>query len=212
MFEMLFKYPRVIAKHRDGPFAEARERFLNHCASQGLVAATLLRHAREILVIAERIDITGDEAIGLPTIEAAADGWARQQYQRGRVQGLQWSQKLFVHTATSWLHFLGRLEESQPEIVPGADRLADFAAWQRDERGLSPATISGQGWQVEKFLRWLSEQNRGFEQVSLADVDAFLAHQGKQGWGRVSVATSAKALRAFFSCGEQHEVLMIVAV
>jgi len=32
----------------------------------------------------------------------------------------------------------------------------------------------------------------------LADVDAFLASQGKLGWSRVSVATSATALRAFF--------------
>jgi integrase/recombinase XerD len=83
-------------------------------------------------------------------------------------------------------------------MVPFADRLADFAAYQRDERGLSPATIRCQRWHVETLLGWLSEQNRGFDNVSLEDVDAFLAAKGKQGWGRVSVATSAKVLRAFF--------------
>lgn len=51
---------------------------------------------------------------------------------------------------------------------------------------------------MEKFLGWLGEQNRSFDDVSLENVDAFLAANGKQGWGRVSVATSAKALRAFF--------------
>jgi site-specific recombinase XerD len=150
------------------------------------------------LVIAGRIDITIGATIGAPDIEAAADEWAREQYSRHRVQALQWSRKLFVQTATNWLHFLGRLEEPQPKIVPFADRLADFAAYQREERGLSPATISGQGWQVEKFLSWLSEQNRSFDDVSLEDVDAFLAGNGKRGWGRVSVSTRAKALRAFF--------------
>jgi site-specific recombinase XerD len=150
------------------------------------------------LVIAERIDITDGEAIGSPAIEAAADRWAREQRGRHRVQVLQWSRKLFVQTATNWLRFLGCLEEPQPKIAPFADRLADFAAYQRDERGLSPATIRGQGWQVEKFLIWLGEQNRSFDDVSLQDTDAFLAHHGKRGWGRVSVSTSAKALRAFF--------------
>jgi len=58
VFETLFKYPRVVARHRTGRSAEARERFLKHCVSQGLAGATLLRHARELLVIAERIDIT----------------------------------------------------------------------------------------------------------------------------------------------------------
>ncbi len=198
MFETLFQYPAVVARHRSGPFAEARERFLNHCASQGLARATLLVYARELLVIAKRIDITIGEAIGLSTIEAAANRWAREQHQRQRMHSLQWSRKLFVQTATDWLHFLGRLEVPKPKIAPFADRLADFAAYQLNERGLSPATIGNQSWHVKKFLGWLGEQNRCFDNVSLEDVDAFLAAKGKQGWGRVSVATNAKALRAFF--------------
>ena len=198
MFETLFKYPGVVTRHRTGPFAEARERFLNHCVSQGLAGATLLRHARELLVIAGRIDITIGETIGSLVIEAAADRWAREQHDRQRVQGPQWSRKLFVQTATNWLHFLGRLEEPKPEIVPFASRLADFAAYQHDERGLSAVTIRSQGWHVEKFLRWLGERNRSFDDVCLEDLDAFLASNGKRGWGRVSVASCAKALRAFF--------------
>lgn len=198
MFETLFKYPRVVARHRAGPSAEAREQFLKHCATQGLAGATLLRHARELLVIAERIDITSGEPIGLPAIEAAADHWARKQHSRHRVQSLQWSRKLFVQTATNWLHFLGCLEEAQPKVAPFADRLVDFAAYQRDERGLSPATIRGQGWHVEKFLISLDKRNRSFDNASLEDVDTFLAEIGKRGWGRVSVSTNAKALRAFF--------------
>jgi site-specific recombinase XerD len=111
---------------------------------------------------------------------------------------LQGSRKLFVQTATNWLHFLGRLDEPQPKSALFADRLADFAAYQRDERGLSPATIRGQGWHVEKFLSSLGEQHRSFDEVRLEDVDTFLADNGKRGWGRVSVSTSARALRAFF--------------
>ena len=48
MFETLFQYPAVVARHRSGPFAEARERFLNFCASQGFARATLLVYAREL--------------------------------------------------------------------------------------------------------------------------------------------------------------------
>jgi len=198
MFETLFQYPAIVARHRRGPFAEARERFLNHCASQGLARTTLQRYAQELLVIAERIDITTGDAIGSSVIEAAASRWAREQRQRQPVRGRRWSHELFVQTATAWLHFLGRLEVPQPRIVPGADRLADFDAYRRNERGLSPATIRNQSWHVEKFFGWLDEQNRSFAEISLEDVDAFLADEGKHGWCRVSVATSAKALRAFF--------------
>jgi hypothetical protein len=65
VFETLFKYPRLFARHRTGPSAEARERFLQHCVSQGLAGATVLRRARELLLIAERIDITSGEPISL---------------------------------------------------------------------------------------------------------------------------------------------------
>ena len=197
MFETLFLYPAIVARHRSGPFVEARERFLNHRASQGLARATLQRYARELLVVSERIDIIG-EAIEPSAIEAAADRWAREQRQPQRVHGLRWSRELFVQTATDWLYFLGRLEVPKPKIVPFANQLADFVAYRRDERGLSAATIRNQNWHVEKFLGWLGEQNRSFADVSLEDVDAFLSDKGRQGWCRVSVATSAKALRAFF--------------
>jgi site-specific recombinase XerD len=163
-----------------------------------MARATLQRYAQELLVIAERIDITCSEAIESSVIEVAADGWAREQHQRQRVDGLRWSRELFVQTAKDWLRFLGRLEVPKPKIVPFADRVSDFAAYRRDERGLSPATVRNQSWHVERFLCWLGDQNRSFDNVSLEDVDGFLAASGKQGWGRVSVVTSAKALRAFF--------------
>ena len=198
MFDTIFRYPAIVARHQRGRFAAARELFLNHCAGQGMAHATLQRYAQELLVVAERIDITTGDAIGSSTIEAAAGRWAREQRQRQPVRGRRWSRELFVQTATAWLHFLGRLEEPQPRIVPGADQLADFVAYRRNERGLSPATIRNQSWHVEKFFGWLDEQNRSFADVSQEDVDAFLADEGRQGWCRVSVATSAKALRAFF--------------
>ena len=102
MFETLFQYPAIVARHRRGPFAEARERFLNHCASQGLARTTLQRYAQELLVIAERIDITTGDAIGSSVIEAAASRWAREQRQRQPVRGRRWSHELFVQTATAW--------------------------------------------------------------------------------------------------------------
>src|SRR5450755_1097359 len=198
MFDTLFRYPTIVARHREGRFAAARELFLNHCAGQGMAHATLQRCAQELLVVAERIDITVGEVIESSVIDAAADRWVREQHQRQRVGGLRWSRQLFIQTATDWLRFLGRLEVPKPKIMPFADRIADFAAHRRDERGLSPATVRSQNWHVEKFLGWLCAQNRSLDDVSLEDVDAFLAANGKQGWGRVSVATSAKALRAFF--------------
>ncbi|MBV8175792.1 MAG: integrase, partial [Verrucomicrobia bacterium] len=84
MFETLFKYPRVLARHREGPVADARERFLTHCAEQGLARESQLRTAREVLIIAKHIDLTTGTAISIHDVEAAADRWDAHQKRRYR--------------------------------------------------------------------------------------------------------------------------------
>jgi hypothetical protein len=65
MFNILFHYPRVLARHRQGPSAQARERYLTHRADQGAARDTLLRTVRELLVIAQRLDLTTDRMISI---------------------------------------------------------------------------------------------------------------------------------------------------
>jgi integrase/recombinase XerD len=204
MFETLFQYPRVLARHREGPAADERQRFLIHQAKEGAARGTLLRTARELLVIAKKINITSGKLIDKHDIEEAAVEWARQQQRRHRTHGPKCSRELFLQVGTSWLRFLGRLQE--PERVPSsfAGLIENFAHYMRDERGLSETTIRNRSWHADKLLAWLASQNRCLIEVSLQDVDAFLSRKGGEDWGRVSVATGAKALRAFFRHAEMR--------
>jgi len=53
------------------------------------MARTTLQHiAQELLVIADRIDVTAGQTIGLRDIEAFAARWAREQQRRHRVQNI----------------------------------------------------------------------------------------------------------------------------
>ena len=137
IFDVLFHYPRVLARHRHGPLAQARERYLTHCADQGAARGTLLRTARELLVIAQRLDLTTDRLVSPQEVEAAAGRWSRQQQRRGRAQGPSGSRRYFLQTALSWLRFLGRLETREPQALPFVERLEHFAACMREQRGLS---------------------------------------------------------------------------
>lgn len=204
MFETLFKYPRILARHRGGPAADERQRFLVHRAHEGAARSTLRGTATELLIIAKYIDVINSKAIGRHDLEAAALRWARHQKSRRRSHGPRWSRELFLRVGTSWLRFLGRWQETQPRPSPFAGLIKDFADYMREERGLSEATIHGRCWQVEKLLVWLMRQNRCLAEVSLREVDAFLSWKGGQDWGRVSVATSAKASRAFFRHAEMR--------
>jgi hypothetical protein len=52
MFDKLFKYAGVLARHRDDPLSDARESYLSHRADEGTAPNTLLCAARKVLVIA----------------------------------------------------------------------------------------------------------------------------------------------------------------
>lgn len=197
MFEEIFKYPAVVARHREAPFSQERERYLAHRAKDGVARATLVGLARELLIVVREMGVEAEGMVALRTIESAAERWARRQKRRHRAKVLGWSRGLFVQVARDWLAFLGRLAETGPESASYAPLLEDFVRSMRSERGLAPTTIKNYVWFAQCFLRWFSEQGRLFAEVSVLDVDAFIG-QCAGNWGRVSMAGCAKSLRAFF--------------
>jgi integrase/recombinase XerD len=204
MFELLFKYPGVVARHREEALAEARERFLQHCADQGMSEETLARFARQLLLIVRQIDVSPREPITSQQIAAAADCLARQRRRGCRSGGRKQSREVFIHVATTWLRYLGYLKAPEQEHPAHRKFIEEFAAYMREERGLSPSNIRTSCWHIAKFLDWLKAKDRSLAQVAIQDVDAFLASQGNHGWSRVTLAGCTWALRPFFRYGEQR--------
>ncbi len=138
-------------------------------------------------------------------IETAAGKWVRHQRRRRRGGRGEWSRRLFVQVATDWLRFLELLAVlPDGKLNIHSDQIDDFIAHLRDERGLSPRTVSHQRWQVERFLRHVSSAKASIADIAVDDVDAFLDSRGRDGWCRVSIATSAAALRSFFRHAEMR--------
>ena len=204
MFDQLFKQPCALSRQRNAPLASERASFLAQRAEGGAATDTLVRLARELLVVVQELDLANDDVITPLAIETAADRWARQQKRRHRAQSERWSRIFFRQTATDWLRFLGRLYIPEPEPKPFASLVEHFANDLQHERGLSSATIANYQWHIERFLTWFSTQQRIFSEVSVTDTDAFLARQGSH-WCRVSIAAGAKALRAFFRYAEAQQ-------
>jgi len=204
MLEKLFNYPAVLARHRKAPLFDERNSYLAYRADDGCAHETLLRIARELLQVVQILNIPSTSNVTPEHIRTGADRWARQQCRRGRVHTLKWSRKLFIQVATEWLRFLGRLEEVVIEPPLFAGLIEDFTKWMESERGLSLITIRNYCWHVKKFLHWCEDHNRSVSTVEILDVDTFLASCGDKGWSRVSVATTAKALKAFFRYAAQR--------
>lgn len=210
MFESLYRYSRVLARHLDGPAAEERDCYVEHCAAGGAARESVLHLASELLVVAQHLDINGARTISPEEIATAAGRWVRHQRRRGRISTARYSRQRFVQVATDWLRFLGRLEAAPATRGPGADVVDEFAACMRFERGLSQHTVSNRCWHVRAFLAWLDDLHRSADAATLEDVDTFLVLRGTQGWCRESIASVATALRSFYSymgatgrCGQE---------
>lgn len=191
MFETIFNTRFAVARHRDGPLATERNRYLQHCFDQGGTRESLRLRARSILWVAEHMapnDFGRVDASRLCEIV----------YGSGSSGTCAPSTAItLVSFARPWFKYLGwwpQIEES----VPFAPALEHFVAWMRDERGLTPCTINQWRYRTSKFLHWCSNTGRDLATLQPQDIDAYFVTYGAQRWSRISAGNIAKMLRVFF--------------
>jgi hypothetical protein len=94
MFEILFKYPVVIARYRAAPHADSCADFLRVCADHGYFTAMLRKIAWVLLAVAPGINIDAAE-ISLHDIELAVDQRTKFARRSGHAVGF-WSRDLEI--------------------------------------------------------------------------------------------------------------------
>ena len=199
MFEQIFKAPRTLLRHRQGPLADERCRYLAQLAEGGVSQSTLRHAAIFLLGFATRIDLTGDQKVSPEQFDKAADDWARRKKtSETRPADPDDSRQRFRSVARAWLHFLGRWQPPQLPPQPCADLITDFALSMRQERGLAESTITLRCGFVRKFFDRLASPPATLHAVRLKQVEEVLAWQGHQGYTRGSLRAYVEALRAFF--------------
>lgn len=201
MIEDLFKRPTILARYRAGPLAVAREEFLEHCAKEGYSRSMLRKIAWVLLAVAHNLDIDHGN-MSTQDIERAVD--SRVQFSRRplRTKESPWTRQMFIHFATEWLRRLGCLQKAPRPQNAFVAQIDAFASHMRDERGLSPVTISTRCERLTWFFGGLRPPRDTLAAITVADVDAFIESKGKQGWTRASLAALAGSLRSFFSFAE----------
>jgi len=184
--------------HHDSPFAEERARYLAHLLERGWARETVIGTSGKLVCFAKRVDITAAGGVTAAQIEKAADDWIKHlpHYFRRDI-GPRKARTRFVSAATDWLRFLGRLREPECPSSPYADLLAEFERFLDQERGLSPRTIHTRHVHVLAFLTWF-DQHRPLSEVTILDVERFLALPRSHPWSRVTVAGCVASLRSFF--------------
>jgi site-specific recombinase XerD len=205
MFETLFTYPAVLARHRDGPLARERASYLEGLAAQGMAHETLLWRARYALCVAREIaGWPADHLFAERDIGETAIAWATKRVTAGRAESRRWPEELFRFAATDFLRSIGRLTSSPPATPGRYDReIEDFVAVQHEGRWPSEATCRASRWQVGRFVTHLEQQGIALGDVEPDDVDRFFQHMALR-WSRTSLYTSGRILRSWFAHCERR--------
>ena len=203
MFESLFVYPAVRARHEAAPFAEERAQYLAQLASRAIPRITLQHRAGYCRHVAiELARHPQRQRWRIEEIETLARAWACACVVAGRAGGERWPYEHFRLVALEFVESLGRMM-AVPAAVPDRyeERLNEFIASQQERTWQSAATCGTGRWQVRQFLRYLDLQGLALESVRAEHVEAYFASVAPR-WGRVSLAVTAKMLRAWFRHGE----------
>jgi integrase/recombinase XerD len=203
VFEKIVVKPFFLSRHRAAPLARERELFLiwlhrggNGLGNLRITANYLLQIVRFLRLKAPR-DVAQDEVL------RAAKSWATYTGENRRHPPGFYSEILFARIARRWLRFQGRLLPRPPAPQPFSNILDDFADFMRSERGLAPITIEGCCFRAAQFLAWFSKRHRKFSEVSIRDLDRYLATRPRN-WSLVTRAGVHARLRAFFRYAENR--------
>lgn len=189
MLEQLLSDESALARHRGGPFAEERERYLQHCAQHGATRAALRLKANELLWICQHLPNDPSQGVDLPALREVA------RERRSICKGATSEQRL-IDIGRPWLRYLGWWRSPAAELR-FQSHLERYVTWMRDERGFSPSTVVQWRSKIRDFLQWYERTGRPLCALQLGDVDVYFAMEGARRWSRVSTSGIAAALRVF---------------
>jgi integrase/recombinase XerD len=200
MLEQLFRDESALARHQAGPFAEERERYLQHCAEHGAMRAALRVKANELLWLCQHLPRDASQGIDLPALQEIA------RERRSVCKGATAERRL-VDIGRPWLRFLGwwRVPTAESRFQSHLER---YVTWMRDERGFSPSTVVQWRSKIRDFLQWYARTDRPLCALEPSDVDMYFVTEGARRWSGVSTSGIAAALRVFLRymahCGGCH--------
>ncbi|CAJ0782408.1 tyrosine-type recombinase/integrase [Ralstonia chuxiongensis] len=200
MYETLFKYSGILARYREGPYAETREQFVEACAKQGYSRRMQVKIAWILMTVAPALDLSNG-ALTRRDVQRAVKRRMDVLRQPDGVTDTTSSGVVFMRFVVAWLRSMNLFAEAS---VPRrfAEEINAFATYLRDERGLSPVTISTRSERLVWLFDSLPPTLDSLAGISIDDIDAFVSKMHAQGWSRASLCQLTSSLRGFFKFAE----------
>jgi site-specific recombinase XerD len=161
---------------------------------------TLFKIAWILMAVASGLDL-GNGKVTRKDVEYAVDSRRHFLHRPEGATDAASSREIFIHFVIAWLCSVDLFAEAMVERRFGGQTDA-FVAYLRDERGLSPVTVSTRIERLAWFFDSLQPPRDSVTGITVADIDAFIVKKHDEGWSRASLCQLAGSLRSFFKFAE----------
>ena len=105
MFKPLYRCPRTVARHENGPLHESRLRYLEHLAAQGAALHTITAAAGIIYSAAIWMNLDESGPVERKDVERAAERWAHRSYRNASSHGPEQTDEEFRRFASCFTDY-----------------------------------------------------------------------------------------------------------
>ena len=190
------------ARHQNAPLLKERDEYQAHLLGRGSSPRRVRRIGSMLRRIIHFLDLKPDSTVTFADIESAALRWTKS-LNGSRAHPLKRDTlDEFKRSAANWLRYRGVLVEAEQPRLPYGDVLPDFISHIRNTVGMTHATVVNSRNRLLWFLRWAEERRPAFADVSLEDIEQYVAYQRAAGLKLRTIVSSCQTLRTFYGYAE----------
>lgn len=193
----LITQPTAIVKYTTTALFSERMAYLEYLRDNNYKELTIERTAMYQLQAIKYLKLDTMRIISMDELgKAAIDYTNNELLNPCKIAGSQQGIASFLERVKGWLRFAGILDESLPPIA-GDCIMEEYFSFLLNECGYSDKTISGRRSILRNFLYFLESRNILLKDMSLNDVDVFIAHKSDSGCCRRTTCLIIGTLRKF---------------
>jgi integrase/recombinase XerD len=207
-YSRTFRFENLRRRHQHAPMLEERFQYLKFLFDRGTSPRQIHRTASRLLTIIEFLGLNPTSTATISEIESAAIRWEERVNACRATPINKEAAHEFRRGALNWLRYRGVLIERIKHPYPYGNVLPNFLLHIRNIEGLTEGTVTSSHFVVLRLLRWAEERQLSLPDLSLNDVERYVADMYADGYKPRTIESSCSYLKSFFRYAEAKGITL----
>jgi site-specific recombinase XerD len=203
-----YKYPfRQKAHHEQhisAPLLAERDEYLNHLLQRGTSRKRVHSISRKLLHLIPLLGLRSNSTVTEEEVDQGILRWKQsiEASSESIVSSVAFDD--FRRAAINWLQYRNLFLAAPKRPTPYGDLMPNYIFHIKVTRGMTPGSVINSGHRVLWFLRWAEHRRESFADITLQDVERYIAEDCIPRVKLRTVVSACVALRVFFRYAERE--------